>query len=175
LVDDLTDWLRGTLDSEDLWDDPTSAREVVKDRLDELAVAASAVPFDVVVLTTEPAWSLRPTEPRDAFLVDLLAHANERVSTVSGQVHAIVAGRVLDLTGAPAPARGPPRLQRPRTRPRTWSVRGRRCRCNPPASVGRATALPPGPRPAPLPRRRPRPDAEFLLHPCRPSPPSCRP
>lgn len=105
LVDDLTEWLRGTLDDEDLWDDPTSAREVVQDRLDELAVAASAVPFDVVVLTTEPSWSLSPTDPRDALLVDLLAHANERVSTVSGQVHAIVAGRVLDLTGAPAVGR----------------------------------------------------------------------
>ena len=105
LVDDLTDWLRGTLDGEDLWDDPASARGLVQDRLNELAVAASAVPFDVVVLTTEPSWSLPPADPRDAFLVDLLAHANERVSTVSGQVHAIVAGRVLDLTGAPAVGR----------------------------------------------------------------------
>ncbi|MGD8200828.1 bifunctional adenosylcobinamide kinase/adenosylcobinamide-phosphate guanylyltransferase [Ornithinimicrobium sp. W1679] len=100
LVDDLTCWLRGILDDQQLWDDPAAAHETVEDRLAELTVAASAMPFDVVVLSAEPSWSPRPTDDRDALFVDLLEHTNERVSAVSGQVHAILAGRVLDLSDA---------------------------------------------------------------------------
>lgn len=101
LIDDLGDWLCGVLDEQDLWSDPHRAQQVVQERLDELTVALQSMPFDIVVVTSDPSWVRLPDDPAERLLVDLLSHVNQRVSAVSPRVHAIIAGRVLDLSSAP--------------------------------------------------------------------------
>lgn len=101
LIDELADWLRGVLDEQDLWSDPQRAQQVVQERLDELTVALQSMPFDIVVVTSDPSWVRMPDDPAERLFVDLLSHVNQRVSAVSPRVHAIVAGRVLDLSSAP--------------------------------------------------------------------------
>lgn len=101
LIDDLACWLRGVLDEQGLWDDSHRARQVIEERLDELTVALGAMPFDIVVVTSDPSWVRMPDDPAERLFVDLLSHVNQRVSAVSARVHAIIAGRVLDLSDAP--------------------------------------------------------------------------
>lgn len=101
LVDDLGGWLRGLLDEEMLWSHAHRARQVVEDRLDELSVAMRAVPFDVVTVTDDPSWARLPDDPAERLYVDLLAQINHRISAVSHQVYAVMAGRVLDLSSSP--------------------------------------------------------------------------
>ena len=91
----------GVLDEQDLWSDPQRAQQVVQERLDELTVALQSMPFDIVVVTSDPSWVRMPDDPAERLFVDLLSHVNQRVSAVSPRVHAIVAGRVLDLSSAP--------------------------------------------------------------------------
>ncbi|WP_122260640.1 bifunctional adenosylcobinamide kinase/adenosylcobinamide-phosphate guanylyltransferase [Ornithinimicrobium cerasi] len=101
LIDSLVDWLQGVLDEQELWSDPHRAHQVVDERLDELAVALQAMPFDIVVITSDPSWVRMSDDPAERLFVDLLSHVNQRVSAGSARVHAIIAGRVLDLSSAP--------------------------------------------------------------------------
>ncbi|RIK14831.1 MAG: adenosylcobinamide kinase [Acidobacteria bacterium] len=101
LIDDLGGWLRGLLDEESLWSHPHRARQLVDDRLDELSVAMRAVPFDVVAVTNDPSWVRLPDDPAERLYVDLLGQVNHRISAVSHNVYAVMAGRVLDLSSSP--------------------------------------------------------------------------
>lgn len=101
IIDDLSGWLKGTLDDEMLWAQPHRARQIVDEKLDELTVALRAVPVDVVCVTHEPSWARLPDDPAERLYVDLLTHLNQRVSLASARVHAIICGRVLDLSSAP--------------------------------------------------------------------------
>lgn len=101
LIDDLSGWLRGVLEEDPAISDPAHARDTVEERLDELSLALRAVPFDVVTVSHEPSWVHHPEDPAEQLYVELLAHVNQRVSASSSRVHAILGGRVLDLSGAP--------------------------------------------------------------------------
>lgn len=104
LIDDLGGWLRGLLAEDGLARHPDRARKVLDARLDELGVALRAVPFDVVVVSPEPALAARPSDPAgpvEQLHGDLLSHVTRRVSAVSGRVHVLLGGRVLDLSSAP--------------------------------------------------------------------------
>lgn len=103
LVDDLAAWLRGVLDADDLWRHAERARLVVDERLDEVIVTLRGLPFDVVVVSTEAHAVRLPDVPSEELYVDLLARVNQRLSAAASHVHAIVAGRVLDLSAAPPP------------------------------------------------------------------------
>ncbi|MFX0537318.1 bifunctional adenosylcobinamide kinase/adenosylcobinamide-phosphate guanylyltransferase [Ornithinimicrobium sp. Y1847] len=97
VIDDVPEWLVGTLTEHDLWDDPETAHARLDDYLDELSLAVRAVPYDTVVLTTEPAWGLGKG-PHQRLAEELLARVNQRLSAAADRVHAIVGGRVLDVT-----------------------------------------------------------------------------
>lgn len=101
LIDDLGGWLQGVMAEDAATDDPGHARDVVEARLDELSVALRAVPFDVVTVSHEPACVRFPEDPSDRLFAELLARVNQRVSASSTRVHAIIGGRVLDLSSAP--------------------------------------------------------------------------
>ena len=101
VVDDLPSWVLGQFDQNDLWSNPHRARQAIDDLVDEFSVALRAVPVDVVTVSHDPAWVRQVDDPRERLYADLLAHVNQRVSAVSQRVHAIVGGRVLDLTAAP--------------------------------------------------------------------------
>lgn len=100
LVDNMADWLSGQLDDHGLWDDPEGARGLVDGLLDEFTIAARALPHDVVIVTKDRAWHPLSTDPRERLFVELLGHTNQRLSSGCAQVHAILAGRVLDLSNA---------------------------------------------------------------------------
>ena len=101
LIDDLSGWLQGLLEEDSVTCDPARARDLVEGRLDELSVALRAMPFDVVTVSHEPSWGWFPEDPAERLYVELLAHVNQRVSASSLHVHAIMGGRVLDLSAAP--------------------------------------------------------------------------
>ncbi|GAA5161872.1 bifunctional adenosylcobinamide kinase/adenosylcobinamide-phosphate guanylyltransferase [Ornithinimicrobium tianjinense] len=101
LIDDLGSWVQGILDHGSLSDDPHRARQVVEERVDELTVALAALSYDIVVVTHDASWVRLPDDPAERLFVDLLSDVNQRVSAVAGRVHAILAGRVLDLSDAP--------------------------------------------------------------------------
>lgn len=105
LVDSVADWLWGQLDENDLWEDPQRAMDHIEDLLDELTVAIRALPFDTVIVTQEPTWDAAPGAPKDRLVVELLAHANQRLSATCQRVHAVIVGRVIDLSDAPLVAR----------------------------------------------------------------------
>ncbi|MDO5741073.1 MAG: bifunctional adenosylcobinamide kinase/adenosylcobinamide-phosphate guanylyltransferase [Ornithinimicrobium sp.] len=97
LIDDLPGWVDAVLDDRCLRDDPEGAHQVISGLADELCLALSAVPFETVTLTSE---SLEGTG--DASLRDqLVSYVNARVASVSGDLHAVVLGRVIDLSSMP--------------------------------------------------------------------------
>lgn len=100
LVDCLSDWLGGQLDDRDLWDDPVGARGLVDGLLDELVVAAQGLPYDVVLVSEEVDGRAAAPGSPERLTADLLDHVNRRVSAAVQQVHLILAGRVLDLSGS---------------------------------------------------------------------------
>lgn len=103
LIDCLTEWLCGQLDDRALWDDPAGARATIEELLAELAVAARAMPFEVVLLSQElpqQAWGPQAPDPHQLLLGELMSHVNQTLSAAADRVHVIVAGRVLDLSGS---------------------------------------------------------------------------
>lgn len=101
LVDCLPQWVRRHLTEHEAWDQPDLAGELVGGLLAELAVAARALPFDVVLVSEETSWSGVPGDSRDRLLHDLVSQVNRVLSPACDQVHAVIAGRVLDLSSAP--------------------------------------------------------------------------
>lgn len=101
LIDGLTGWVRSELDAGQLWDEPSRARERVCALLAELAVAAAAVPFQVVLVGQDLSTAALPDDPHQRLLVELNAEANTQLSAACRRVHVVLAGRVLDLSDAP--------------------------------------------------------------------------
>jgi adenosylcobinamide kinase / adenosylcobinamide-phosphate guanylyltransferase len=101
LIDCLTGWIRAHLAGQDLWDDPVQAREAVRPLLAELVVAARAVPVHVVLVGQELVTASPPEDPRQRLLVELSAEVNAQLSAACSTLHVVIAGRVLDLSGAP--------------------------------------------------------------------------
>lgn len=101
LIDCLTEWIRSHLTAGQLWDDHAGAHEAIDALLAELAVAARAMPFPVVLVAREMSWGPLPQDRHERLLVDLNGHVNQTLSASCHQVHAVIAGRVLDLSQAP--------------------------------------------------------------------------
>lgn len=105
LVDGIAPWIRGQLDDHRLWGDAQGAHALIDGLSDELAVAAQALPFEVVLVTHDVGWLAMDLHSQDRLFADLLGQVNVRVSATATAVHAVIAGRVLDLSGAPVVGR----------------------------------------------------------------------
>ena len=97
----MSGWIRNHLTQGELWGDPDGARDSIETLLAELAVAARSLPFPVVLVSQELSWGPLPADFHDRLLGDLNAHVNEVLGAASHRVHAVIAGRVLDLSQAP--------------------------------------------------------------------------
>lgn len=73
-------------------------RTSLHNQLDEWMVTMMYLPYDVVVVGSE---DLSTRGPGTAFRRELLGEVNARLSAGADRVHAVLAGRVLDLTHAP--------------------------------------------------------------------------
>lgn len=105
LLSSVPDWLWSVVEAEGLWADPRAAARHMEPMLEEAAVALRAVPFDVVLVSNEPAAPTASDDRDTLLLAELLGVANTRLSAACAQVHVVTAGRVLDLSGArPVPA-----------------------------------------------------------------------
>lgn len=102
IIDTLSHWLWRVLDEHDLWGSPAAAVETVDPVLDELLVAYSSLPHDVVAISDEVGWGLPATTEAERTHHEVLSHVNHRFSAASDRVHLIVGGRVVDLSEAPA-------------------------------------------------------------------------
>lgn len=107
LVDCLGTWVTALVD-ETGWDDLGAAQAEVRRRGGELVESLCAARVPIVVVTNEVGWSLVPLTASGRFFQDELGRLNAAVSAVSGAVHLVVAGRVLDLGGAPLVPDQPP-------------------------------------------------------------------
>jgi adenosylcobinamide kinase / adenosylcobinamide-phosphate guanylyltransferase len=107
LVDCLGTWLTALVD-EVGWDDLVAAADLVRAAGDRLVESLCAATDPVVVVTNEVGWSLVPTTASGRFFQDELGRLDARVAAVAAHVHLVVAGRVLDLSGAPVVPAEPP-------------------------------------------------------------------
>jgi adenosylcobinamide kinase/adenosylcobinamide-phosphate guanylyltransferase len=102
LIDCLGVWLTRTIDGLAGWERPgeTSARlgEVAAD----LRAAWEGAPVDVVAVSNEVGLGVVPPMASGRLFRDELGRLNSVLSAASDRVHLVVAGRVLDLSGAPA-------------------------------------------------------------------------
>lgn len=101
IVDDLPTWVTRVLDDRDLWDDAGAARETVDALAEEVAFGLSALPFETVAISHQPASD---GSARAELLAELVERLNARVSATSTFVLEVRAGRVLDLSDAPLAA-----------------------------------------------------------------------
>ncbi len=99
LVDCLGTWLTAVVD-EIGWHDLAAADRMLATRVPSLTSALIAAQVPVVVVSNEVGWSLVPTTASGRFFQDQLGLLNAAVSAIAHQVHLVVAGRVLDLSGA---------------------------------------------------------------------------
>ncbi|OFE16343.1 adenosylcobinamide kinase [Humibacillus sp. DSM 29435] len=99
LVDCLGTWLTAVVD-EIGWDDLPAADRMLSTRVRTLTSALVAAQVPVVVVSNEVGWSLVPTTASGRFFQDQLGLLNAAVSAIAHHVHLVVAGRVLDLSGA---------------------------------------------------------------------------
>ncbi|WP_151524121.1 bifunctional adenosylcobinamide kinase/adenosylcobinamide-phosphate guanylyltransferase [Serinicoccus kebangsaanensis] len=100
LLDSVADWLWSVVDDHELWDDPRAATLLLEPMLDEAVVALRALPYDVVLVSEEAPVAGVADDPADLLLATLLGHANRRLSAACDQVHLVLGGRVLDLSGS---------------------------------------------------------------------------
>src|SRR5207253_9654392 len=101
LVDCLGTWLTRVFDDLAGWE-PSPHREwVVEAAMSELVQAWSQSPVDLVAVTNEVGLGVVPPMPSGRLFRDELGRLNARVSAVSDRVVLVVAGRALDLSGAP--------------------------------------------------------------------------
>jgi adenosylcobinamide kinase/adenosylcobinamide-phosphate guanylyltransferase len=107
LVDCLGTWLTALVDAIG-WDDLASAQAEVRRAGGELVESLCAARVPIVIVTNEVGWSLVPLTASGRFFQDELGRLNAAVSAVSGVVHLVVAGRVLDLGAAPLVSDRPP-------------------------------------------------------------------
>lgn len=101
LVDCLGTWLTGLVDRAGSWEDLGAAADLVACRRASLCATLRRARVDVVVVTNEVGLCLVPQTPTGRFFQDQLGLLNTAVSAVAGHVHLVLAGRVIDLSGAP--------------------------------------------------------------------------
>jgi len=97
LVDCLGTWLTGVLDERELWDAPVQEVTAVVDGLVADAVAALRERSDVVLVTNEVGLGVVPAHRSGRLFRDLLGGVNQAFGAACGEVHLVVAGRVLVL------------------------------------------------------------------------------
>lgn len=101
LVDCLGTWLTRVVDELAGWDPTPHRGWVLEAAVGELVRAWSQAPVDVVAVSNEAGLGVVPATPSGRFFRDELGRLNTRLSAVSDRVVLVVAGRVLDLSGAP--------------------------------------------------------------------------
>ncbi|MDN5796606.1 MAG: bifunctional adenosylcobinamide kinase/adenosylcobinamide-phosphate guanylyltransferase [Intrasporangium sp.] len=112
LVDCLGTWLTGLVDKTG-WGDLLAAAAAVGAAREDLTAALAEAMVPVVLVTNEVGWGVVPPTDSGRFFQDELGRVNAAVSAQSVAVHLVVAGRVLDLSGAPlVPERPAPRRLR---------------------------------------------------------------
>ena len=102
LVDCLGNWVTGLVDRAGLWDDlPAASRHLASHR-DALVDALARTGRDVVLVTNEVGSGLLGESAAGRFFQDELGRLNAAVADVANHVRVLIAGRVIDLDGAPA-------------------------------------------------------------------------
>ncbi|USQ81638.1 bifunctional adenosylcobinamide kinase/adenosylcobinamide-phosphate guanylyltransferase [Ornithinimicrobium faecis] len=102
IIDTLSHWLWRVLDEHGLWGAPAQAIHTIDPLVDELLVAYTSLPHDVVAISDEVGWGLPANTERERTHHEVLSHVNHRFSAQSDRVHLIVGGRVVDLSDAPS-------------------------------------------------------------------------
>jgi adenosylcobinamide kinase / adenosylcobinamide-phosphate guanylyltransferase len=99
LIDCLGTWLTAQVDAVG-WDDLAAATAHVRSQTEALVESLCSTIQPVVVVTNEVGWSLVPLTESGRLFQDELGRVNAAVSAISGSVHLVVAGRVIDLSQA---------------------------------------------------------------------------
>lgn len=102
LVDCLGTWVTRVLDDTGAWDDRLRAETELARATAELADAVAHTPSTVVLVSNEVGWGVVPAHASGRLFRDALGRLNQAMAEVADQVLLVVAGRVLDLTDAPA-------------------------------------------------------------------------
>ncbi|HET7399643.1 MAG TPA: bifunctional adenosylcobinamide kinase/adenosylcobinamide-phosphate guanylyltransferase [Intrasporangium sp.] len=100
LVDCLGMWLTRLIDGIGGWDTPQETSRAVERATRELADAWREAPTDVVAVTNEVGLGVVPPVASGRLFRDELGRLNATIAAMSDQVALVVAGRVLDLSGA---------------------------------------------------------------------------
>lgn len=101
LIDCLGVWLTRFIDGIGGWDSPREASLAVAWAVRDLADAWSGAKTDVVAVSNEVGLGVVPATPAGGLFRDELGRLNATLSALSDHVVLVVAGRVLDLSGAP--------------------------------------------------------------------------
>jgi adenosylcobinamide kinase/adenosylcobinamide-phosphate guanylyltransferase len=96
LVDCVSLWLTGVLDTCDCWDDPTGLTKA-RDSYDELLAAWSATRARVVLVSSEVGWGVVPGTPSGRLFRDELGRLNAALAVAADEVLLVVAGLPLRL------------------------------------------------------------------------------
>jgi adenosylcobinamide kinase/adenosylcobinamide-phosphate guanylyltransferase len=101
LIDCLGLWLTRFIDGIHGWGTPQETGIAVAWAVRDLADAWANAPVDVVAVSNEVGLSVVPSSASGALFRDELGRLNATLSACSDAVALVVAGRVLDLSGAP--------------------------------------------------------------------------
>jgi adenosylcobinamide kinase / adenosylcobinamide-phosphate guanylyltransferase len=96
LVDCISLWLTGVLDTCDCWDDPTGLAKA-RDSYDELVAAWSATPARTVLVSSEVGWGIVPGTASGRLFRDELGRLNSALAAAADEVVLVVAGLPLRL------------------------------------------------------------------------------
>lgn len=108
LLDCLGTWVARLVDDADAWSGPSDvARRLIDAEAARLADALADCLGDVVVVSNEVGLGVVPAAASGRLFRDLLGHTNRVVADACEHVALVVAGRVLDLSGAPDLATAP--------------------------------------------------------------------
>lgn len=100
LVDCLGTWLTRVIDDADGWTHPRRGDEAVAALVPGLVTAVTAYPADVILVSNETGLGVVPDTPAGRFFRDSLGRLNCTMADACDRVVLVVAGRVVDLTGA---------------------------------------------------------------------------
>lgn len=100
LVDCLATWLTRQLDEAGAWDAAPGWEPRIDDATDRLVAAWTRTRATVTAVTNEVGLGVVPATASGRVFRDRLGTVNQRVSAASERVFLVVAGRVLDLSGA---------------------------------------------------------------------------
>jgi adenosylcobinamide kinase/adenosylcobinamide-phosphate guanylyltransferase len=101
LIDCLGTWLTALVDQAGAWDNPRAASLLLHREGTALLAALRETSRRVVIVSNEVGLSLVPLTPSGRVFQDELGRLNARVADAADSVFLVVAGRVIDLTGAP--------------------------------------------------------------------------